>query len=439
MCSSLLLNDEQKVDEAVERRRFLGLTAAAAALGLTATVAGCGTLGGDGGDVTLRLVAADYDLTGGNTTKKYWDDLVAAFQAGHPGIKVQVQIESWDDVDRKVAEMVKAGQAPDVAQIGAYADYAAAGQLYSADDLLSIPVQANFVPALAEAGEHKRTQYGMPFVASTRPLFYNADLFEKAGVKPPTTWDELAEVAEKLKDDGVRTPFALPLGPEEAQAESLMWLLAGEGGWTDESDRYAIDSEANTKTFTWLKEKLVAPGLTGPIAPGKLNRKAAFAAFARGEVGMLNGHPSLVQEAAKQGVKVGQAPLPGVDGPAEATMGVADWIMGFQQNGHRKEIGAFLDFVFSDENVLKFAGDNDLLPATVSASARMETASEHAGLREFLKALPTAQLPPVGKTSWAKVSETIKKDIGKAVTPAGRPDDVLATIARTATTAEAAE
>ncbi|GGV17618.1 solute-binding protein [Streptomyces litmocidini] len=433
------LNDEQKVDEAVERRRFLGLTAAAAALGLTATVAGCGVLGGDSGDVTLRLVAADYDLTGGDTTKKYWADLVAAFEAKHPGVKVEVQVESWDDVDRKVAEMVEAGKAPDIAQIGAYADYAAAGQLYAADELLSIPVQANFLGPLVAAGEYKRTQYGMPFVASTRPLFYNKGLFQEAGAKAPTTWDELVEAAEKLRAKGVPTPFALPLGPEEAQAEALMWLLSGGGGWTDASDRYAVDSDANIRTFEWLRKNLVGKDLTGPVAPGRLNRKAAFAAFANGDVGMLNGHPSLLKEAAKKGVQVGQVPLPGVDGPPRTAMGVADWIMGFRQNGHRKEIGDFLNFVFSDENVLKFAGDNDLLPVTVTASTRMETDPAHANLRVFLKVLPTAQLPPVGKTSWAKVSEDVKQNIGGAVAPGARPADVLGRIGRAATAAEAAE
>ncbi|MEU0405580.1 extracellular solute-binding protein [Streptomyces sp. NPDC006197] len=433
------LNDEQKVDEAVERRRFLGLTAAAAALGLTATVAGCGALGGDSGDVTLRLVAADYDLTGGDTTKKYWTDLVAAFEAKHPGVRVEVQVESWDDVDRKVAEMVKAGKAPDLAQIGAYADYAAAGQLYAADELLSIPVQANFLGPLVAAGEYKRTQYGMPFVASTRPLFYNKALFQEAGAKAPTTWDELVEAAEKLRAKGVATPFALPLGPEEAQAEALMWLLSGGGGWTDASDRYAVDSDANIRTFEWLRKNLVGKDLTGPVAPGKLNRKAAFAAFANGEVGMLNGHPSLLKEAAKKGVQVGQVPLPGVDGLPKTSMGVADWIMGFKQNGHRKEIGDFLNFVFSDENVLKFAGDNDLLPVTVTASTRMETDPAHANLRVFLKVLPDAQLPPVGKTSWAKVSEDVKQNIGRAVAPGGRPADVLGRIGRAATAAENAE
>ncbi|MGW8764182.1 extracellular solute-binding protein [Streptomyces sp. NPDC055815] len=427
------------MDEAVERRRFLGLTAAAAALGLATTVAGCGTLGGDSGDVTLKLVAADYDLTGGDTTKKYWADLVAAFEAKHPGVKVEVQVLSWDDVDRKVAEMVKAGQAPDIAQIGAYADYAAAGQLYTADELLSIPVQANFQGPLAAAGEYKRTQYGMPFVASTRPLFYNKTLFEKAGAKAPTTWDELVEAAEKLKAKGVTTPFALPLGPEEAQAEALMWLLAGGGGWTDASDRYAVDSEANVRTFEWLRTHLVGQDLTGPVAPGRLNRKAAFAAFANGEVGMLNGHPSLLKEAAKKGVQVGQVPLPGAEGTPRTSMGVADWIMGFKQNGHHKEIGDFLNFVFSDENVLKFAGDNDLLPVTVTASTAMETDPAHANLRVFLEVLPDSQLPPVGKTSWAKVSENVKKNIGKAVTPGGRSSEVLGRIGREATALENAE
>ncbi|MEV8628164.1 extracellular solute-binding protein [Streptomyces sp. NBC_01268] len=425
---------------AVQRRRFLGLAAAASALGLTGALSGCGTLSGETGDVTLKLVAADYDLAGGDSTKKYWAGVVSAFEAKNPGVKVQVQIESWNDVDRKVAELVKAGQAPDIAQIGAYADYASAGQLYSADELLSIRVQANFLAPLVAAGENKRTQYGLPFVASTRLLFFNEGLFEKAGITaPPTTWDELAAAARKLEKKGVKYPFALPLGPEEAQAETMMWLLSGGDGYTDATDHYKIDSDANIRTFEWLRTHLVAEGLTGPVAPGKLNRKEAFAAFARGEVGMLNGHPSLMQEAAKKGVKVGKVALPGASGKARATMGVADWIMGFKQNGHRKEIGAFLDFAFNDENVLKFAGDNGLLPATITASASMESDPAHADLREFLQALPDSQLPPVGKTSWARVSGAVKENIGKAVAPDAKPAEVLGRIAREATAAENAE
>ncbi|WP_444968355.1 ABC transporter substrate-binding protein [Streptomyces lunaelactis] len=422
------------------QRRFLGLTAAVAALGMTAALAGCGTSSGSG-DVTLKLVAADYDVAGGESSKAYWADLVAEFEKTNPGIKVDVQIESWNDVDRKVAEMVKAGKAPDVAQIGAYADYAAADKLYTADQLLSIPVQSNFLAPLVDAGEQKRVQYGLPFVASTRLLFYNKKLFNEAGIKDtPQTWDDLRADAVKLKEQtDAKYPFALPLGPEEAQAETMMWLLSGGEGYVDPVGNYSIGSKTNISTFNWLKTNLVDKELTGPVAPGKLNRKDAFAAFTRGEVGMLNGHPSLMQAAAKAGIDVGTVALPGRAGKAKSTMGVADWIMGFKQNGHRAEVGTFLDFVFSDKNVLDFADQNDLLPSTISASEAMEKDPKHKDLREFLRALPTSELPPVGKTSWAKVSENIKGNIGKAVEPGGSPAIVLERIGRAAATAESAE
>lgn len=271
--------------------------------------------------------------------------------------------------------MVAAGDAPDLAQIGAYADYAAKGELYQADELLSIPTQADFVGHLADAGKVSRTQYGMPFAASTRLLFFNKKLFTEAGLTPPTTWSELAADAAALKEEGVKYPYALPLGPEEAQAEAMQWLLSGGDGYTSEVGTYGIDSPQNIRTFTWLKDELVDKGLTGPVAPGRLNRAAAFAAFARGEVGMLNGHPSLMKTAVAKGVDVGMVPMPGEKSSTRSAMGVADWMMAFRKNGHRSEAGEFLDFVYDEKNVLAFSREYDLLPVTSSASRTMSTAA----------------------------------------------------------------
>ncbi|MFI6287955.1 extracellular solute-binding protein [Streptomyces sp. NPDC051018] len=422
-------------------RHLLGVTAATAALGMTATLSGCGSSSGSS-EVTLRLIAADYDVDGGQSSKDYWAGIKTEFEALNPGVKLQVQIESWNDVDRKVAEMVEAGKAPDIAQIGAYADYAADGKLYAAEDLLSIPVQSNFLPPLTDAGEHRRVQYGLPFVASTRLLFYNKKLFEEAGIsRPPTTWAELRDSARQLKEKtDVEYPFALPLGPEEAQAETMMWLLGnGTEGYVGSSGSYVIASEQNIDTFEWLKTNLVEKELTGPVAPGKLNRKEAFAAFTRGEVGMLNGHPSLMHSAEKAGIELGKVPMPGRAGRPKATMGVADWIMGFKQNGNRAEIGKFMNFLFNDKNVLDFAAENDLLPVTISASATMKDDPEHQDLKEFLDALPTSMLPPVGKTSWASVSEDIKQHIGEAVAPGAEPRAVLGGIAQRAVSKETGE
>ena len=226
------------------------------ALGLTGVLGGCG-FGGGSSDVTLKLVAADYGDSAANSSEKYWADLVERYEAEHPDVKIDVDVYSWNDVDRKVKEMVDAGDPPDMAQIGAYADYAAEGKLYKAGDLLSIPVQADFLAQLSTAGEVNSVQYGLPFASSTRVLFYNKKLLAEAGVTPPRTWDELATAAEALKAEGVKYPYALPLGPEEAQAETMQWLLSGDGGYTDITGAYSIDSTQNVETFTWLKDELV--------------------------------------------------------------------------------------------------------------------------------------------------------------------------------------
>ncbi|MFD4242083.1 extracellular solute-binding protein [Streptomyces sp. NPDC058525] len=430
-------------------RRNLRLAASGAALCLTAvTLTGCGAVGGLTGDneVTLRVVAAEYGDNPQNSSATYWKSLAEDFEKTNPGINVEVSVYSWSEVDAKVAEMVKAGKAPDIAQIGAYADYAEAGKLYTADELLSVKTEADFLGPLADAGKVKRIQYGLPFVASTRLLFYNEKLLGDAGVIPkdakngwqPKSWTELEAAAKKLKGAGVATPFALPLGREEAQAETMMWMLAGGGGYTDNEEQYSIDSTENVKALEFLRDKMVGQGLTGPVEPGKLDRQAAFDAFTRGEVGLLNGHPTLIKQAAGKGVKFGMVTMPTADGTEHSAMGVADWVMAFK-NGHRKESGKFLDHLYEAKNVTAFTTMYDLLPVTTTGyrAAQSGTAGETAPqLKTFLDALPSSRLYPVGKKSWAGVSEDIKQNIGKSVEPGGQPVKVLEEIATKARAAD---
>ncbi|HEV7627148.1 MAG TPA: extracellular solute-binding protein [Streptomyces sp.] len=425
----------------MERRRFLGLAAATGLVGGSAlTAAGC-TIGTTTESVGLNMVAADYGSPGGgDSSQVYWDEVVRDFQQKHPGITVDVTVHDWKDVDRKVAEMVKAGRAPDIAQMGSYAGFAAQGELYTADELLSIPVQADFLPGLAQAGKVKRVQYGMPFAASTRVLFYNKSLFAKARLDPaapPVNWKQLARAAARLKAAGVKIPYGLPLGPEEAPAEALMWMLGGGGAYTDRVGTYTIDAAANVRTFNWLRDNLVRTKLTNS-APGSTDRQDLFDAFVRGEVGMLNGHPTLMKQAAKGKVKYGTAVLPGARGPSGGTLGVTDWVMAFKQNGRREQAGAFLDFVFSEKNHYAFADRYDLLPVTTSANERMRDEPGHKALRRFQDQLSSSEFYPLGNVSWSEVSAEIKRSIGNVVEGGFEPADVLGGIQRKAEEAESA-
>ncbi|GAA3086676.1 extracellular solute-binding protein [Streptomyces sp. Mg1] len=419
------------------QRTIFSAAAGAVALGMLIPLSGCGGSADDaGGSATLRLVAAEYGDGPATSSKAFWDKVSKDFTAANPDIEVEVRLLPWADIDREVSAMVRSGKAPDMALMGSYSDFAAQDKLYSAEELLPVTAEANFLQPLAEAGSVGNTLYGLPFVASSRLLFYNETLFSKAGVGEPKTWADLKAAAKALKDKGVKYPYALPLGPEEAHAEAMIWELSNGGGYADSSGNYSLASDQNIETFQWIKANLVSPGLTGPVPPAQLNRADAFAAFVRGEVGMLNGYPSLLHEARAKGVSVGTVPMPVSDslgaGETPPAVGVADWMMAFKQNGKRAEIGRFLDFVYQDENLSDFANRYHLLPSTVSASRTLAGGGLDKNDLFFLTALRGAQLYPVNDPSWVTVSDTVKRNIGRAVAPNGDPKAVLEEIAATA-------
>ncbi|MFD9124198.1 extracellular solute-binding protein [Kitasatospora sp. NPDC059571] len=400
------------------------LRALATAVTCALTLSACSAAGiGSAGTVTLKLVAADYGDKQSNSSKHYWDEVTAAFTAANPDIKVDARVVNWNDIDGQVKEMIRSGAVPDVLQTGGYADKVADNLLYKASDVLSIGTQADFLDSFAKAGQVEGVQYGIPFVSSARAFFYNKAVFRRAGIsQPPATWDELRGDALLIKAKAPGTiPYALPLGPEEAQAETMIWELGNDGGFTDQSGRYALDSAQNIETFTWLKNNLVDPGLTF-ADPARTDRKTAFADFAAGRIAMLNGHPSLIQLSKDGGIDYGIVPIPGRAGPLKSTLGVADWMMAFKQGGHRKEIKRFLDFVYSSENTVKFDETYNLMPVTHDALLSMTTSGRHRDLEPFLALLPQATFYPLGDTRWDAISAEIKKSTGLATQ---NPESVL--------------
>ena len=215
------------------------LVAAAAAGGLALALTACGGgtgassaggSGGDGGKVTdIKLVAAEYSK---DNTAAFWNKFAAAYKA-KTGINLDVQVVSWDDIDQQSSTMIQNTQPPDILNLNAYASYAKDGLLYSADDVLSDSVKGDLLPAFVQSGTYKGKLYGMPDLSSARALFYNKDLFTKAGIAaPPKTWDEFDADAKKVTalGDG-NVGYAMPLGPEEAQAEFSIWLFNNGGNW----------------------------------------------------------------------------------------------------------------------------------------------------------------------------------------------------------------
>jgi multiple sugar transport system substrate-binding protein len=413
-------------------RRRLFATALAAVVAAV-TVAACGSSssgGGSGsgssGKVTLKLVAADYGTGPSNTSTKYWQGIVDAFHKANPSINVKITVIPWTNFDSQVQTMVQNHNYPDVTEGDYFSSYAQQGLLYPAKQVLSDP--SNLLPVFAKQGTYNGTQYGMPFTTSSRTLFYNKKLFAKAGISSaPTTWADIQSDAAKIKAMG-DIGFGLPLGPEEAQAESLLWFLGDGGNYMTSAGKWAINASPNVAAFNVLKS-LVSSGDTEPN-PGSKNRTPLWEQFAQGKIGMINGSPALIPIIKSAGVLKqsdwASVPIAGKSGALSDTLGVCDNVAAFKSNGHQAQIKKFLDFVYQDKYQLQFDREYDLLPATVSAANAL---AKDPIFGSFIKALPhSVQYPST--TSWAQIKTQVQNTIGTAVT--GSPAAVLGTLQSTA-------
>jgi len=410
------------------KKKLSGRVAGGVALAAAAmlALAACGGGGSsDAGSTTLKLVVADYGTGPDNASSKYWQGIADAFHTEHPDITVKITSIAWTQFDQQVQTMIQNKQYPDITEGDYFSNYADDGLLYSASEVLSNP--GNLLPAFKDQGTFDGQQYGLPFTTSSRTLFYNKKLFSQAGVTAaPKTWADVQADAEKIKGLG-QIGFGLPLGAEEAQAESLLWMLGAGGGYQADG-KYTIDSTANVEAFTFLKG-LVAAGDTQPN-PGTVNRTDLWQKFAQGQVGMINGSPALIpiiEEAGKlQNSDWTSVPIAGKSGPLPTTLGVCDNVAAFKPNGHQTQIKQFLDFAYQDKYQLEFDKEYKLLPATTSATAALASDPVFA---PFLTALPKSIQYP-SDTSWANLKTKIQQTIGTAVT--GDPASVLGDLQKAA-------
>ena len=408
-------------------KKFTRVSAIAASLALGTSMA-IGVTASHAAGTTLTMIAADYPGDG-STQQAQWTDFATRFHAANPDITVNVTVKSWNDIDQYVATQIAAGKTPDVVNKGDYSAPAAAGLLYPASQMVSASTLADILPTFLNNSKYNGTVYALPDLASARALFYNKDLLTKAGITTlPTTWAQLTTVLGTIhrKLPGVYG-YALPLGPEEAQAEFNIWAGGNGGQYYDyATSKWVLNSAANVATATYLKS-LVSKGYTEPN-PDKCDRTAcAQALFAAGKAVFINGSVFLGSWLKANGgakINFGTGSFVSNTGHKAVTLGVQDYFTAYKANGNQAAIQKWMDFIFQPANYAKFlVAAGGFIPATKSAGAK---AASDPALAPFMKLLPNAVFYPGDIASWNAVKGQIQQGIGQAVT--GNPASVLASL-----------
>ncbi|MDO5494840.1 MAG: extracellular solute-binding protein [bacterium] len=400
-----------------------GGTTTPAGGGETTAGAGGETTGGEGGEgglaeAELTMLAASYS----DNTTTLWQEVIDAFEADNPGVTIELEIQSWENINDVIRTKVQSNQAPDILSIDAFSGYVEDELLYSADEILSEETIADFQDGFIQNATMDGKQYGFPLIASARALFVNDAILEEAGASVPTTWDELHEAAQLIVDNTDAYGYGMPLGNEEAQAELGIWIFSGGGGYGSDSE-ITVDSAENLAAVEFMK-KMIDDGLTQPNA-GATQRTPMQDAFIQGEYGMVVGLPPMMGwiEERNPDLEYSIVDIPTVDG-SQATLGVADHLMAFKNDGDKgAQIGAFLDFFYQADNYVKFVDTEGFLPVTKSG-AEGTTLDQFA---PFTELLPFAQFYPSTNPAWSATQAEIQSQIGTISTGAN-PADVLAGI-----------
>lgn len=415
-------------------RRMTALIAGAGvtALALSACGGGSGSGTAGGGDsakkvTSIKLVAAEYSK---DHTAAFWSQFAEKYKA-KTGITLDVQVVSWDAIDQQSSTMIQNNNAPDILNLNAYASYAKDNLLYSADEVLSPTVKSDLLDAFVKSGTYNDKMYGLPDLSSARALFYNKDLFAKAGIAaPPTTWDEFEADAKKIKALGNgNIGYAMPLGPEESQAEFSIWTVNNGGDWKADG-KWAINSAKNVETLTFLKKLAVQDKVT-QNNPGRTNRAQAFDLFKSGNTGMVVGFSPLAGALdADKKVNYGVAPMPTKEaGGTAQTFGVTDYLMAFKKSGNQDAVKAFYDLYYQKDQVNEFIKAEGFLPVTKSG---LEVFASDAKLKVYLDTLPNIHLTPTDDPTWDKVKLAVQQNLGAGVGANGDPQTVLDALQKTA-------
>ena len=367
-------------------------------------------------EITLDVIICQY---GPNTNDWFLgtgmdgSNFVEKFEKENPGIKLNLDVVSWNDVYTEVDTRIANDNAPDILNIDVFANYANEGLLMPVEEYCPEDLFEDFFPSFIEQSVIDDTVWAVPDLASARALFYNVDILEEVGVDVPTTWAELQDVSQAIIDyyDGEIYPWGIDMTTDEGQAAFAYYTWGNGGGFVDEDGEWAVNSPENVEAIEFAIS-LIEDGYTNPN-PATQTRYDLQDMFAAGKLAMIIAPNQLPTYVADKGgeINMATAGLPANEGKTSSSVGVMDRVMAFvdeeapDQEARNEAIGAFLKFFYDPENYVGWVSMEGFLPAVNSAVEALVEADPT--FEAWLDVLGGCQFYPAAKAEWDQVKQGV--------------------------------
>ena len=329
--------------------------APAIAVSAALVLSGCGSSGSgsSGGVQTITF----WDSNANTQQTGAWKQVIAAFEAANPKIKVKYVAFPISQSQQKFDTAIASGATPDVGLLSTslIADIAGQNAVIPLDDLyakspIAGHVSDKLVKLVKDSGPGGKL-FELPQTTNAATIWYRTDWFKEKGLQPPTTWDNFYAAAAKLTDSGSnKFGFTIRGGAGSiAQVMDAIYAQSGISAFWGPDGKSTINDPKNVAAL----EKIAALYKKDtPSADVNNDYLKMTAEFDGGGIGMMQHNLGSYPDHIKG---LGEGKFAGVSMPPSPTGAynlVAGWTGGlgiFKNTKHKDAAWKFTEFTSSQQ------------------------------------------------------------------------------------------
>ncbi len=377
---------------------------------------------------------------------KVLNNLVDEFNKTHPDIKVVPTFKgvtdntkdkyknSYNILFQQLLISISTQSPPDVSQV--YENWTSQFvQIKSITPLENVAEKEftekelpDFIPTFLEANKEDGKLWSLPFNKSIYVLYYNKYMFSKAGLKPPTNWEEVREAAKKLTQktsSGKTTHYGISF---KADVDTFSVILLSRGGTLLEGNKKAtFNGEEGEKTIKYLQSLIEDGSALVSFEPQKdfLEGKCAMYVDTSSGISNLERHISF---------EYGVAPCPSDKGKI-LFAGTNLAIFSASSQEKQKASWEFIKWLTNTENTAKWSMETGYLPvrnSAIESKSYQEFLSQNEKHKIGIDELNMATVAPI-VPSWQSIRGIIDDTVFNTVVV---KQDIKETLNTAATTAD---
>lgn len=343
---------------------------------------------------------------------EFMKKIVEKYNASQGAYKVNLVIQPNGEYYKMLdVALSSSKERPDLAvmHVDQIPTYVNKGALKPIDELAAAAgiLQTDYVEAPVKYSTISGKWYGIPLDIHPLVMYYNKDLFAKAGIQaPPTNRQEFEAAVEKLTDKGKgQYGYAVPtLWPQQFIFPTLVWQNGGElWNGTD----VAYNSPEAVEMVKWMRG-LVEKG----FSPANVQQDGENTLFLQGKNAIQFNGPWMKSQFDKAGLNYGIAPVPQLGKAKKAVFaGSHNFVVPKDVTNEAtvKGIGDFLKYVAA--NSLDWAASGQAL-----ASKKMLDSAEFKALANapIADSFSYVQFAP-NVLNWPTISEPIWGELSNAL------------------------